>query len=343
VDRVLAGAEPAGEAWSAPLEAARSVASALRDRRGRRGSLEVVSEEPVFEFDSDGHVIGVRHEQQTESHGLIEELMILANEQVAGLLADRRIPTLYRVHERPDPQAIEFLVAQLASLDVPTPPLPEHMSPQQAGELAGEVSRLVARHVERTGRGRSALTSLVLRSLKQAFYSPKNIGHAGLASPRYCHFTSPIRRYPDLVAHRALLSVLGLDEAAPRTGDLEGAAVAASAAERNAMQIERDADDVCLCFLLEHVVAESGFEADFEGEIVGLVGGGAFVRFGEEGFEGFLPARKLRGEWWSLNEQGTALVGERSGETLRLGDPVRVEVARVDPPRGRVDLLPSAR
>jgi ribonuclease R len=225
---------------------------------------------------------------------------------------------------------------------VATPPLPENPSPQQAADALGEISRMVAQHVRRVGHGGAALTSLVLRSLKQAFYSPRNIGHAGLASPRYTHFTSPIRRYPDLVAHRALMSGLGLDDVPPRGGsELQEAGEHASASEREAMQIERDADDVCLAFLLERTLFENGWETTFDGEVVGLVGGGAFVRFGEEGFEGFLPARTLRGEWWDLNELGTALIGERTGKTVRLGDPVSVAVRRVEAPRGRVDLVPA--
>jgi ribonuclease R len=340
VDRVFAGGERAAEPWAEPLAAARAVAAALTARRAERGSLAVESAEPAFELDAEGNVTGVRHEQQTEAHRLIEELMILANEQVAGYLADRRLPTLYRVHERPDPVAVAFLVEQLASLDVATPPLPERMSPQQATGVAAEASRLVAQHIRRTGRGRAALTSLVLRSLKQAFYSPRNIGHAGLASPRYCHFTSPIRRYPDLVAHRALLAALGMDDAAPRTTELDEAAVHSSAEEREALQLERDAADVCSAFLLERTLFESGWETAFEGEVVGLVGGGAFVRFGEQGFEGFLPARRMH-DWWQLNEEGTIMVAERSGGRLKLGDPVEVRVSRVDPPRGRVDLAPA--
>ena len=280
----------------------------------------------------------VRYVEQTEAHGLIEELMILANESVAGYLADRKAPTLYRVHERPDPAAVSDLVDKLASLDVPTPPVPEHMSPQQAADVVGEVSQLVADHVRRTGRGRWGLGSLVLRSLKQALYSPRNIGHAGLASPRYCHFTSPIRRYPDLLAHRALLASLGLDDEAPRADELPDAGEWSSTAEREAMQIERDADDVCLAFLLERRLHEQGWETAFEGEVVGLIPKGAFVRFGEEGFEGFLPVRRLRGDWWTLNEQETALVAESSGRALRIGDPVAVSVRRVEPARGRTDL-----
>ncbi len=109
------------------------------------------------------------------------------------------------------------------------------------------------------------------------------------------------------------------------------------------MQLERDADDVCLAFLLERVISEAGGgePPSFEGEIVGAVAKGVFVRFGDEGFEGFLPARALR-DWYTLNEEGTALVGESSGRALRIGDPIAVTVDRVDAPRGRVDLQPSA-
>jgi ribonuclease R len=342
VDEVFAGRVRAKEPWGEPLAAARDVAAALRARREARGSLEVSTPEPSFQFDSDGHVVAVRHEEESESHHMIEELMILANEQVATYLADHRIPTLYRVHERPEPQSVAFLIEQLASVDVPTPALPRHMSPQQAAEVAAEASRMAAAESRRSGRGRHAFGALVLRSLKQAYYSPRNLGHAGLASARYCHFTSPIRRYPDVVAHRALLQGLGIDHAAHRPHELEEAGVVASAAEREAMKIERDADDVCLAFLLERLLSEAdpAEPTTFAGEVVGLIEAGAFVRFGEEGFEGFLPVRRLRG-WWHLNEQGTALIAEGSGRSVRLGDPVEVTVDRVDPPRGRVDLAPA--
>jgi len=351
VDAIFAGRSRAEEPWAAPLAAAREVARALREKRS---ALELGAPEPVFEFDGEGHVVGVRHEQQTESHGLVEQLMILANEQVATYLAEGRLPTLYRVHERPEPDSVAFLVEQLASLDVPTPPVPRHMSPQQAAELSAEVSRVVAREA----RGRRALGFLVLRSLKQALYSRRNLGHAGLGSARYCHFTSPIRRYPDVVAHRALLQGLGIDHAAPPSHELDEAGVASSTTEREAMRIERAADDVCLAFLLERRLAEANNGeqptgqaargsggasprlASFEGEVVGLIPKGAFVRFGEEGFEGLLPSRRLRG-WWDLNELGTALVAEGSGRELRLGDAVEVVVERIETARGRVDLAPA--
>jgi ribonuclease R len=332
VDAIFAGQARPEEPWAAPLEAAREVARALRERRD---AVEIGNPEPSFEFDSDGHVTTVRYEEQTESHGLIEQLMVLANEQVAGYLADHKLPTLYRVHERPEPQSVAFLVEQLASLDVPTPPAPRHMTPQQAADLAAELSRVVARQGRRAG----PLGTLVLRSLKQAFYSPRNLGHAGLGSARYTHFTSPIRRYPDVVAHRALLQGLGIDDAAAPAHELDEAGVDSSATERAAMQVERDADDVCLAFLLERRLADER-DASFDGEVVGLIEKGAFVRFGDEGFEGLLPSRRLRG-WWTLNELGTALEAEESGRRLRLGDPIRVSVDRVETARGRVDLSPA--
>jgi ribonuclease R len=335
VDEIFAGRARAEEPWAAPLEAAREVARALYERRA---SVELGAPEPSFEFDAEGHAKAVRYEKQTESHRLIEQLMILANEQVAGYLADHRQPALYRVHERPEPQAVVRLVDQLASLDVPTPPLPGHMTQQQAAEAVAEVSRIVAREAP----DRTALGILVLRALKQAYYSPRNLGHAGLASPRYCHFTSPIRRYPDIVAHRGLLQGLGIDHAAAPAHELDDAGVVASAAERDAMQIERAADDVCLAFLLERRLAEADPVSPpaFEGEVVGLIEKGAFVRFGDEGFEGLLPIHRLR-DWWTLNELGTALVADGSGRMLRLGDPVDVVVDRIETARGRVDLSPA--
>jgi ribonuclease R len=278
--------------------------------------------------------------EQTESHRLVEHLMIAANEAVATLLESRRLPTLYRVHERPEPARVQRLVEQLASLDIPTPPLPETMTPQQAADAVAEVARVVAKEVRRRdGHGRIAFTSLVLRSLKQAHYAPKNLGHAGLRSPAYCHFTSPIRRYPDIICHRALLSAIGAGEEAPSASRLDAAGEWCSERERAAMAIERAADSVARCFVLEAELFKRGWQTEFTGEVTGVIGAGAFVAFGD-GQEGLLPVRKLRGDWWELNELETMLVAAQSGKAIRLGDPVTVQVTRVDTTLGRVDLSP---
>ncbi len=429
VDAIFAGREAAREPWAQPLAAAREASAALAQERLRHGgALTLESEEPEFEFDEHGEVSDIKGRVQTESHRLIEHLMIAANEAVARELERKQAPCLYRVHERPRAASVERLVEQLASLGVATPAVGAQMSPAQAAELVGEVSRLVEAHVQRTiarardgdtatapTGGRQALTGLVLRSLQPAYYSPRNLGHAGLGSACYCHFTSPIRRYPDLVCHRALLATLGGPERAPRAESLTELGEWTSQREREAMQLERDGDDVARCFALERQLLEHGLEQTFQGEVVGLIGAGAFVAFGRsageepgEGgyrYEGMLPVRRLaatmagrapkegkdgapapeggaglgtassrtqragpsqssrpnaghpagggrggRGaaamrsneratrEWWELNEQGTVLRGERSGMTLRLGDPIVVRVGRVDPRRGRVDL-----
>ncbi len=396
VDRIFAGAQSAAAPWGPALACARQAAAALERERQRGGALVIESTEPEFAFDEHGNVAAVAPRAQTESHRLIEHLMIAANEAVAELLQRRGVPCLYRVHERPEPERVRRLADQLASLEVPTPPLPERVSSTEAAALVGEISRMVDQHVRRTGRGRQALGSLVLRSLMQAYYSPKNLGHAGLRSACYCHFTSPIRRYPDLVCHRALLSAIGAGERAPRAGELVELGVWASERERHAMLIERDADHVARCFALERLLRAGEHERVFDGEVVGLIAAGAFVAFGagagdreldrdEQGapsFEGMLPVRLLRApntdtvgaagvpdaarkrrapgagrrgrpagrggqedasrEWWELNEYGTVLHGERTGATLRLGDPTRVRIRTVDAIRGRVDLAPAS-
>ena len=343
VDRIFDGRSRAPGSWGPALEVARAAAAALEERRASRAALSLESAEPEFEFDDRGNVIAAEPVEQTESHRMIEHLMIAANEQVARLLVSRRVPTLYRVHERPDGMAAERLVDQLASLGVPTPPVPKgHITPQQAADLIGEASQLVERWTASTGRGRRALTSLVLRSLKQAYYDQRNRGHAGLQLASYCHFTSPIRRYPDLICHRALMSAVSGDEPAPAAAWVGEAGPWCSAREREAMSIERDADDIVSCFLLERWLRGTDPDEAFEGEVIGLAGAGAFVAFGPRGeFEGLLPVRRLRGDWWELNEQGTMLVGTRGGATIRLGDPVTVRVGSIDAPRGRVDLLPG--
>jgi ribonuclease R len=339
IDRVFAGAERAEEPWARPLAVARGVASALAAKRATRGAIAVESVEPEFDFSHEGHVTELVPTEQTESHRLIEHLMIAANEAVATLLETRKLPCLYRVHERPEPKRVEHLVEQLAALDVATPPLPEAMSPQQAGDIVGDVSRLVDEHVRRTGRGRAALTSLVLRSLKQAHYAPRNTGHFGLRSPRYCHFTSPIRRYPDLICHRALLAAIGAGERPPAASAMEEAGEWCSTRERDAAAIERSADDVARCFLLEAELFRAGWQTEWPGEVIGVIGAGAFVAFGE-GHEGLLPVRRLRGDWWDLDPLEVMLIGAQSGKAIRLGDPVVVQVERVDAPRGRADLSP---
>ncbi len=153
--------------------------------------------------------------------------------------------------------------------------------------------------------------------------------------------TNPIRRYPDLVVHRALLRELGLSDEPP-SPDLRELAEHTSAREREAAQVEYLADELCLAWLLDAELFERGWNDPYEGEIVGAIGSGLFVRFGEV-FEGYLPARRLPGDYFELNETGTALVGRRGGATYRLGDPIEVLVERIEKAEGKVEISPASR
>lgn len=333
---ILAGQERAGEELTEGLLLAERLALELRRRRYRRGALEIETGEISFAFDGEGGVERAWIEAEPHAHALVEELMILANEAVARFLSGRGSDTLYRVHERPDPQAVELLLAKLAALEVPIPPAPERLTPGEAARLAARISVRISKYAKESGRGGEAFPALVLRSLKQARYDPRNLGHSGLASQAYCHFTSPIRRYPDLVCHRALLRELGLEDTAPADA-LDDLAQWASEREREAAQIEYRADALCLAWLLERRLFDAGWDAAFEGEIVGAIGSGVFVRF-DGVFEGYLPARRMPGDYYELDPLGTALVGRRSGSAYRLGDPIRVRVERIEKTEGKVAL-----
>jgi len=337
---MLAGDLDAAPETADTLRLARRLTVELRRRRFARGALQVQTPEVAFRF-ADGRVADAWLEGEPHAHMLVEELMILANERVAEFLSGRNRAALYRVHERPDIQAIDLLLAKLADLGVPTPPVPEHLSPQGASALAGEISRVVAEYTEQSGRGKEAFPALVLRALKQARYDPSNLGHSGLASRAYCHFTSPIRRYPDLVVHRVLMRELGQGDD-PVPDELDELAAHTSARERAAAQVEYLADEICLAWLLEDRLYERGWDDPWPGEVIGLIGSGLFVRFGEV-FEGFLPARRLPGEFFELNPTGTALAGRTTGRRFRLGDAIEVRVESIARNEGKVELaLPAS-
>jgi ribonuclease R len=343
--QILAGAAQAESAAVGEAVAlADRVSAELRRRRFARGALRIESHEVTFAFDDQGEIERAWLEKEPAAHALIEELMILANEAVGALIAGRRRDAMFRVHEPPDPQAIGLLLAKLSDLEVPTPPAAEddHMTPREAAALAGAISERVSAYAEESGRGQEAFPSLVLRALKQARYDPRNLGHMGLASRAYCHFTSPIRRYSDLVAHRALLRELGVADEPVAPDDLYEVAERISETERAAAKLEHQADDICLAWLLERELFEQGWDERFEGEITGVIGSGLFVRFGGV-YEGYVPVRKLPGDYFELNELGTALVGRRAGRRFRLGDGMAVTVESIDRTNGQVELSPAQR
>jgi ribonuclease R len=316
----------------------RQLADGLRQARYDRGALNIQTFEPEFRLADDGGVIGVRPRPQSESHALIEEFMIAANEAVARHLERRRGDCIYRVHEKPDAAAVDTLFDLLEDLGVPTPSFSlAHGTPEKAGQAIRDLLRSLPDVLTEQQRDRSVFGEIVLRSLKQARYYEDNLGHFGLASEAYLHFTSPIRRYPDLVVHRALLRELHLEDFSSNRLELAEVAELSSGNERRASLVERTADDIVLAFLLDRLLYLEGWDRIFEGEVVSVIPSGLFVRF-EDCYEGYVPARSLRGDYYALSDKGSALVGRRSGRPYRLGDRMTIRVVRIDKLRGKVEL-----
>jgi ribonuclease R len=253
---------------------------------------------------------------------------------VAEVLVVHGRPALHRVHEPPEAGAVEVLLERLEALGVPTPPAPALHGGPETARYAGLLSAAVTRYAAAEHRGVEAWPSMVLRAVRKARYDPAPLGHTGIAAAHYCHFTSPIRRYPDLVCHRALLAALGLGKDEVEAASLGSLAEHCSRAERDAERLERRGTAICLAFLLERRLYDVGWDAAFEGEVVGLIEAGAFVRFGDV-FEGLLPARLWGAGRAQLDPLGVSLVA-RGGGRLRLGDPVMVAVESIDRARGRV-------
>jgi ribonuclease R len=319
-----------------------ALARDLRARRHARGAFTLAARELSFVI-ADGHVVAARWEEEPRAHMLVEELMLLANEAVGGMLARAKRPALYRVHDHPTHEALLQLVDRLTALGLPVAPLPARVDGPEAARWVAGQAELLEPIIRQRPATREPFGALLLRTLQQARYDPVNSGHSALASPAYVHFTSPIRRYPDVVVHRAACALAGLGEEAPKARDLPDVALRCSRVEREAENAERRAEAICLAFLVRDRLRRDGAHQSFEGVVTGLIGGGLFLRFGDV-FEGFLPVRRLDPrERFDIDEHGVALVGRSSGRRIKLGDELSVVVTAVDPPRGRVtlDLVPE--
>jgi ribonuclease R len=342
VDDLLERGKPIDPVIDELLRGLDAVTRILRDRRMRRGALDMALPDVEFEL-GDQHPEDARLAPESRSHRLVEECMLVANDAVGLRLARAKAAGIWRVHDHPDPQSIEALFRTFEQLGVPTPALPDSFGGAEGAQLASEAAKQAQRYAETARRGRVTFAPRVLRALQQADYRASSGPHSGLATHSYAHFTSPIRRYPDLVNHRSLLTLLGIADDPPAIDDLGEVARHVSVVERELQKLERRAQKVTLAYLLHrrlHVERELGDDGQgrFRGEVNGLVGGGMFVRFGDV-FEGFVPARTLSvDERYELDELGLAMVGTRSGHRFRLGDPIDVYVDRVDRATGKVDL-----
>ncbi|MGD2120779.1 MAG: ribonuclease R [Gemmatimonadota bacterium] len=324
VQNVLAGKGTVDERTDGDLLLLAKLAAALREGRVRRGSLDFDLPEARVILDADGAPVDIQKVVQLESHRLIEDFMLLANETVAREAAKKKLPIPYRIHEPPESDRLEKLRRFLGTLGYPF---------GKRSITAKDLQKII-KGVE--GKPEAALVStVILRSMARARYQAKNLGHFGLGAETYAHFTSPIRRYPDLMLHRVVIKALIEGERIPRAwgGDsLDQAAERSSMREQLAAEAERDSVALKKAEFMERHLGE-----DFPGTVSGVTAFGFFVLLDEYYVEGLVHVNSLMDDYYSLKESEYALIGERSGNRFRLGDPVRVIVSRVNRLERKID------
>nr|WP_316861875.1 ribonuclease R [uncultured Cohaesibacter sp.] len=307
--------------------------SVLKEGRDNREPLELDIPERKLLLKPDGTIDRVFIPPRLDAHKLVEEFMIQANVAAAETLEKHKQGLIYRIHDNPSPEKLEGLREFLASMDLSFP---------KGGNLRPSMFNSILRKTAETEHA-PLVSQVILRSQAQAEYHPDNIGHFGLNLHKYAHFTSPIRRYADLVVHRALIAALKLgNDGLPggfdsRLGDI---ASHISTTERRAMTAERDTKDRLIAAFLSERVG-----ATFHGKISGVTRVGLFVQLSDTGADGFIPASTLGYDYYSFDEANHQLVGEASGETFRLGDTVDVKLVEAAPMAGalRFEMLSEGR
>jgi ribonuclease R len=318
------------ERWPADvvqvLKQTSDIAQGLRRAREKAGALNLFSVEHRFALDVNGLPTGIAHETTDISHQLIEECMLLANRAVAAWLEKRKMPCVYRIHEEPDPERIKLFAHLLEVYGLDSSRVQNRFGLQKLlFDLAKEppAARLV-------------LNLLCLRSFKKAVYAIDNVGHYALAFESYCHFTSPIRRYPDLLVHRLVKCALGLpgyQDTEQRRGYLDVLARQSSNLEQRAENAERDLHARKATRYLASRIGE-----EFAGVVTGATPGGLSVQLMETGMDGFVPLRELKDDFYSYDAERFALVGKRSGRVLGIGEELTVLVVSADIDRSDVVL-----
>ena len=291
--------------------------AALKRERSRREPLDLDLPERKILLNADGTVDKVIIPDRLDAHRLIEEMMILANVATAETLELKSQPLVYRVHDQPSLAKQESLRDFLRTLDIPLAK-GVALKPKDFNGILARVRGTV---------NETLVNEVVLRSQSQAIYSPDNLGHFGLHLRRYAHFTSPIRRYSDLIAHRALVKALNLGNDGLTSGEeeaLEDTAALISTSERRSMAAERDTIDRLIANHLKDRIGDT-----FDGRISGVVGAGLFVTLPQYGADGFVPVSTLDDDYYHFVEVSRALVGERTGHGYRLGDKVEVKLTDI--------------
>jgi len=308
-----------------PVRNLHALYKAFAKARGRRGALELDLPQIKFELNKDGEIERIRIESRNDAHRLIEECMIAANVEAAKFLKKNRIQALYRVHPKPDPDRFDELRLYLVSLGIKVPH-PDHIEPRQFNNLLQKVK----------DRPDSAAISMqMLRSLTHAEYTPDNIGHFGLALDSYAHFTSPIRRYPDLLVHRAIRHIIRGGK--PGRYDYDRQAMIrlgaiTSAHERRAEEATRDVEAWLKC---QYMVDRQG--EVYDGVVTGVTNFGLFVQLKELMVDGLVHVTSLPNDYYHYDAGRQQMVGERTGRTFALGEALRVRVQRVDMETRRID------
>jgi ribonuclease R len=307
-----------------------SVCRWLWERRRQRGSIDFDLPEPEIVLNARGEMTGVFPSERNIAHRIIEEFMLAANEAVAAHLCRLKAPGLFRVHEQPDPRRLEVLDEAIAGLGYRLPRPLEALEPRDFQDLTDRAS---GKPEERF------VTQMVLRAMMQARYDARNLGHFGLAAARYLHFTSPIRRYPDLVVHRVLRAVRqgrlaeGDRETERLRRRLPEVAVQSSRTERNAEEAERELEEwKKLAFMADKLGEE------YHGFVSGVMPFGLFVQLEEYYVEGLIHISSLVDDFYHFDERRHLLRGDRSGRVLRLGDRLEVRVVKVDHFQRQMDL-----
>ena len=302
----------------------------LREKiRSQRGSIDFESREARVRLDEAGHPTGVDIREETQATGLVEEAMLLANECVATMLEEVDLATAFRVHESPSPDNLRACVEPLREMGV--------LKADEVASLVAGNPHTTARVLARASGKPSgmATNALLLRAQKRAIYLPRCEGHYALGAPRYCHFTSPIRRYPDLLVHRALKALLANEADTSEQRHIQAAlpqlCADCSQGERTADAAARDSQRVKMAELLAAHVGEK-----FSGVVSGCTAHGLYVTLDDIFAEGLLPVRALGSEWFTFDEDALTLTGEESGEVWRLGRRVGVVLESTDPLRGRI-------
>jgi len=298
------------------LRQANELFEILEEARIKRGSLNLDIPELDFDVNAAGDPTRIFFSARNPAHRLIETFMIAANEAVAEFLAERNLPCLYRIHEKPDPLKMERLTRLFDKMKLPIQ-FPKSITPVAFQKLLNDLSQ---------EEDAKFYHSLILRSMKQAQYSPNNEGHFGLASESYCHFTSPIRRYPDLFVHRVLSeSEFGTLEVGTKKGWLEELAEDCNTSEQRANKAEREMEDMKETRWLERHLGER-----FKARVVSVKEFGFFIRLEEPPIEGMVPLRLLPNDDWRVDELETELRGRRPDRKIRLGDRIEVQSMGVD-------------